>query len=343
MAPITTRYAASHISPKGPGDARPTAIQIIHDEGLVDNLVGKTFLVTGANDTTGLETARALHLTGARVFITTRSAEKTAQAVKSIIESNGGEKGGIEGITLELGDLSSVRAAAKEFLSKSDKLNVLVCNAGAFPQTHSQTADGFEKTFGINHLGHFALIQSLLPTLLSSSTPSFNSRLIMVASIAHRGSEINFSDPNYHSRPWNSWDAYSQSKTANIYVANYVEKVYGNQGLHAWSLQPGGIISNLWTTTEEIVKGVLADPKFGQYLKNAAQGAATQVWASVGKELEGKGGRYLESMQEIGEWKGPEESRMDWSDSGYAPHIYDEEKAERLWRLSEELVGAKSA
>jgi len=130
MVLITTRYAASHISPKGPGDARPTAIQIIQDEGLVDNLVGKTFIVTGANDTTGLETARALHLTGARVFITTRSAEKSAQALKSIIESNGGEKGGIEGITLELGNLSSVRAAAKEFLSKSDKLNVLVCNAG---------------------------------------------------------------------------------------------------------------------------------------------------------------------------------------------------------------------
>ena len=89
------------------------------------------FFSTGANDTTGLETARAFHLTGARTFITTRSAEKGAVAVQSIIDSNGGRKGGVEAITMELGDLSSVRNAAKEFLSRSKNLNVLVCNAGA--------------------------------------------------------------------------------------------------------------------------------------------------------------------------------------------------------------------
>ncbi len=130
MAPITSRYVSAHISPKGPGDARPTAVQVIEDEELIDGLAGKTVLVTGANDTTGLETARALHLTGARVIITTRSTEKSAIAVQSIIDSNGGKKGGIEGITMELGDLSSVRNAAREFLSGSDKLNILVCNAG---------------------------------------------------------------------------------------------------------------------------------------------------------------------------------------------------------------------
>lgn len=132
MAPITSRYAAAHISPNGIGDARPTALQVVQDEGLIDGLGGKTFLVTGANDTTGLETARALHMTGARIFITTRSPEKSAQAIKSIIESNGGEKGGIEALTMELGDLFSVRNAAKEFLAKSNRLNVLVCNAGIY-------------------------------------------------------------------------------------------------------------------------------------------------------------------------------------------------------------------
>lgn len=79
---------------------------------------------------TGLKTARALHLTGARVFITTRSAKKNATAIQSIIDSSGGEKGGIKAITMELGDLSLVRTAAREFLSRSDSLNILVCNAG---------------------------------------------------------------------------------------------------------------------------------------------------------------------------------------------------------------------
>jgi NAD(P)-dependent dehydrogenase (short-subunit alcohol dehydrogenase family) len=91
-----------------------------------------SFLSTGANDTTGLETARALHMTGAKTFITTRSAEKSAVAVQSIIDSNGGERGGIHAITMELGDLSSVRSAAKEFLSRSDNLNILICNAGEY-------------------------------------------------------------------------------------------------------------------------------------------------------------------------------------------------------------------
>jgi NADPH:quinone reductase-like Zn-dependent oxidoreductase len=95
MALITSRYAPAHISPKGPGDARPTALQVIKDEGLLDGLPGKTVLVTGANGTTGLETARALHMTGARVFITTRTVEKNTTAVQSIVDSNGGEKGGL--------------------------------------------------------------------------------------------------------------------------------------------------------------------------------------------------------------------------------------------------------
>ena len=130
MAPITSRYVSAHISPKGPGDSRPTALQVVQDEGLIDGLVGKTALVTGANDTTGLEIARALHRAGLRVFLTTRSDEKGDMAVRSIMESNGGEKSGVESITMELSDLTSVRRAAEEFLSKSDKLNILVCNAG---------------------------------------------------------------------------------------------------------------------------------------------------------------------------------------------------------------------
>lgn len=144
------------------------------------------FLNTGANDTTGLETARALHLTGAKIFITTRSATKSAAAIKSIIDSNGGERGGIEAITMELGDLSSVRHAAKEFLSRSDKLNILTCNAGVLAQEFGRTNDGFETNFGVNHIGHFVLFQELKECLIASSTDSFNSRVVVVASIGHR-------------------------------------------------------------------------------------------------------------------------------------------------------------
>jgi len=215
-------------------------------------------------------------------------------------------------------------------------------NTGTFPETFTRTKQNFEQCFGVNHLGHFVLFQELKARMLESSTPTFNSRLVMVASIGHRASEINFEDPNFHTREWERVLAYAQSKTANIYMANHVEKLYGSQGLHAWSLQPGGIDSNLWIASEEQKKAVYADPKFGPFLKNTQQGAATSVWAAVAKDLEGKGGRYLESLQEIGHWEGPEERRLDWTDSGYGEWIYDDVKAERLWKLSEELISTKS-
>lgn len=159
----------------------------------------------------------------------------------------------------------------------------------------------------------------------------------MVSSIGHRCSEIIFEDPNFEKLEWQPVAGYAQSKTANIYMANYVDRVYGAKGLHAWSLQPGGIISNL-IKNEDYRTAAYENPQAYPYVKTAAQGAATQVWAAVAKDLEGKGGKYLESMQEIGEWKGPEERRGDWTDSGYTPYIYDEEKVTQLWTLTEELV-----
>jgi hypothetical protein len=152
-------------------------------------------------------------------------------------------------------------------------------------------------------------------------------------------SEIHFDDPNFEHRAWDNVSAYGQSKTANIYMANYIDRTYGRQGLHAWSLQPGGIISNLIRRPEEEKKEIFNNPAILPWFKTPQQGAATSVWAAVARDLEGKGGRYLESMQEISEWKGLEERRIDWTDPGYASYAYDEEKENRLWALSETLIG----
>jgi NAD(P)-dependent dehydrogenase (short-subunit alcohol dehydrogenase family) len=204
------------------------------------------------------------------------------------------------------------------------------------------TKEGFEKDFGVNHIGHFALFQALRETLLKSSTTSFNSRVVMVSSIGHRNGEIHFDDINFESRPWERLSAYGQSKTANIYMANYIDRVYGKQGLHAWSLQPGGILSNLVGISEDAKHAMLKNPTAHPFLKTTEQGAATSVWAAISKDLEGKGGKYLESLQEIGVWTGPEEKRADWTDPGFAPFIFDTEKENKLWKLSEELIGGVS-
>jgi NAD(P)-dependent dehydrogenase (short-subunit alcohol dehydrogenase family) len=146
--PSINKYAAAHQPPHGPGDARPTALQILKDEGLEGKLTDKVILVTGASAGLGIETVKVLAKTGATVFAAVRDLSKAKKALDGI-------EGKIDMLTLDLASLSSVRAAAEEFLRRSDnKINVLVNNAGvmAIP-TRTLTQDGFEAQFGTNHLG----------------------------------------------------------------------------------------------------------------------------------------------------------------------------------------------
>lgn len=122
-------YAKLFEHPKGPGDVRPTALQVIQDMDLANKWAGKVVLITGATSGLGLETARALFATGADVFITARDATKGQDAVENIVKSSEG-KGKIDFIEMELNSLESVKKAAQSFLAKSGRLNVLINNAG---------------------------------------------------------------------------------------------------------------------------------------------------------------------------------------------------------------------
>jgi hypothetical protein len=122
-------YAETFINPKGPGDARPTALQIVRDNDLLNKWTGNVALVTGATSGIGLETARALHATGADVFITGRDLSKAKITVDDILKSTEGS-GKLEIIEMDFNSLDSVKKGVKEFLAKSNKLNILVNNAG---------------------------------------------------------------------------------------------------------------------------------------------------------------------------------------------------------------------
>jgi NAD(P)-dependent dehydrogenase (short-subunit alcohol dehydrogenase family) len=126
----TSRYAEAHANPSGPGDARPTALDIVEDEGLVGKLSSKVILITGCSSGIGLETARALSATGAHVFITARDHVKGAAAKKELEASRSASDGIIDVLKLELDSLQSVRECAAAFLSKSKQLNIFVANAG---------------------------------------------------------------------------------------------------------------------------------------------------------------------------------------------------------------------
>ncbi|RGP58935.1 alcohol dehydrogenase [Fusarium sporotrichioides] len=327
-----SRYAAAHANPQGPGDARPTALQIIKDEGVEGKLHDKVIVITGTSSGIGIETVRALSATGAKLFLTARNLTKAKEALVDIFDPRY-----MELVEMDQESLDSVRSAASSILAKTDKINILINNAGIMAvQTLQLTKDGHELQFGTNHLSHFLLFELLKPALLAATTPDFHSRVVVVSSTAHLRNGINDSDNyNFEKGGYTLWGAYAQSKTANIYMANEVERRYGSQGLHGISLHPGGIMTPLARHLPQAeLESTVTDDLLRQ-LKSPEQGAATTVWAAIGKQWEGMGGKYLANCDEMG----PSEDESNPFDTGYAKHAFDPEAEGRLWRDSLRLVG----
>jgi NAD(P)-dependent dehydrogenase (short-subunit alcohol dehydrogenase family) len=330
---MSSRYAEAHADPQGPGDARPTALQIIRDNNLEGQLHGKVALITGISSGIGIETAKALAATGMHVFGAVRNLSKATAALSSSLSP-----GHIDLLELDMTTLSSVRACAATFLSKSKTLNVLITNAGIMMSPESRTVDGFEAQFGVNHLAHFLLFQLLKPALLDSASPEFASRVVSLSSISHRTGVIHFEDINYDTTPYDPVAAYAQSKLANVYMANAIERRYASRNLHAFSVMPGGIWTGLQASLPEgVVQQWKGDDEFMKAWKSPEQGAATSVYAAVDKELEGKGGMYLEDCGVAGLASVNE----DMGSPGYASFAFDEGVEERLWGVSCGLVGVE--
>ena len=331
---MPNRYTEAHKKENlgGHTDARPTALQIIKDEDLINNMPDKVFLVTGVSAGIGTETARALAATGAKVFGTARDLTKAHSACKSFLSP-----GRVELIQMDNTSLASVRAAAETFLHKSPgKLNVIVNNAGIMAAPYGKTTDGHESQFGTNHLAHFLLFNLLKPTLLASSTPDFQSRVVNVSSAGHAAGQVQFGDYAFsNGATYSPWAGYGQSKTANIYMANEIENRYGKQGLHGFSLMPGGIWTNLQKhVPAEMMQEWKSRPNIEDFMKSPEQGAATTVLAAVGKEYEGRGRLYLEDC-DVAE---PTTNGSSMA-SGYVAHAFDKEKEGRLWKDSLGMVG----
>lgn len=204
----------------------------------------------------------------------------------------------------------------------------------------SRTKDGFELQFGTNHLSHFLLFYLLKDVLLETAhaTPNFHSRVINIGSSGHRYSPIPFDNVNFEGN-YNGWLAYGSSKTANIYMANHIERLYGAHGLHGYSLHPGAFVSpNLQKYSQEKMKAAMQDKRTQAYLSSLGQACATTVYAAASSELEGKGGLYLEGASVVVH---PAPSNGDGLEYGYASWAFDETKEMELWRLSKSLVGVE--
>ncbi|PYH77493.1 putative short-chain dehydrogenase/reductase [Aspergillus uvarum CBS 121591] len=327
---MTTRYADVHKNPQGPGDARPTAIQVVRDEGLEGQLADHSILVTGASSGIGVETAKALFATGATLFLTARNLDKAKQALGNLVQSPR-----VHLLALDLESLASVRACATQLLSLTTTLNVYIANAGVMATPEGRTKDGFETQIGTNYFGHFLLFLLLRPALLAAASQQVNSRVVLLSSIAHRYSEVMFDNINLEGE-YEKWKAYGQSKTALLWAANEIDRRYTPQGLRAFSVQPGGIQTGLLQfMSEEEKSGLTSDPTLGPQFKSPEQGAATSVWGAIAKSLEGTGGKYLEDVQIA---KAYDASEGQWA-PGYFPHAYSPEKEKKLYEMSLRLVG----
>ena len=337
-----SRYAAAHMNPQGPGDSRPTALQIVKDNDMEGKLAGKVIVITGVSSGIGIETVRALAMTGATFYLTARDLNKAKNALADILLDADDRMTLVE---MDQTSLDSVRSAAATILAKTNYrgVNILINNAGIMMVPDRQlTKDGYELQFGVNYLSHFLLFQLLKPALLlaaSITSAEFPSRVVNVSSSAHRYKGINGSD-NYSFQKEGSYDpqaAYAQSKTAQVYMANKIERLYGSRGLHSTSLNPGFIATAIGRYLPKEVIGFMLQNDFlvNKYRKSPEQGAATTVWAAIGKEWQSKGGKYLNNCG-VSE-RGADDAPI--TDGTYVSHTYSPEDEARLWKDSLAMVG----
>jgi NAD(P)-dependent dehydrogenase (short-subunit alcohol dehydrogenase family) len=204
-------------------------------------------------------------------------------------------------------------------------------------QNYTLTEDGVEAHFSGNYLGFFLLFQLLKQALLASATPNFHSRVVVVASSAHRAATLPSSDNyNFEKGAYNHEIAYNNSKLAAVYLANKIERDYGAQGLHATSLHPGAINTDISRNMPpEFLQGLMTNPYILKILKSTEQGAATTVWAAVGKEWENQGGKYLEDVREAE--RGEDDGQI--FGVGWVKQTYNPQEEDRLWGDSLKIVG----
>lgn len=316
----------------------PTPL-MVRSELLSTDLTSKTYVVTGANSGIGLVTTRQLIKQGATVVMGVRRVQEGKRVAAEIRREMPLAK--LEVFQLELGDLSSVRAFAGEVSRHHPKLQGLINNAGVMKTPFGRTKDGFETQFGVNHLGHF-LLTNLLTDALKAGAPS---RVVNLSSYFHefsmgRKGEIHFDDLNYHRRPFDSWEAYAQSKLANLLHARELGRRLAGTGVTAVSVNPGFVRTNLITIPLPMwLQRLLVIP----VLRLAGmiepwEGSQTSLHALLAPEVEKQSGAYY---SQIARYKDKASRKGGWPLSSPNPLAHDDAVAKRLWDASEVLVQAR--
>ncbi len=277
------------------------------------DMSGSVSMITGGNSGIGKATALGLAKMGSSVVIVSRDKDKGEAA---LIELRG--KSGNRNLDVMVADMSSqdsVRELAHDFQSKYKKLHVLINNAGTVLPQRVVTADGLEATLATNHLGHF-LLTNLLLDELKATAPS---RIINITSSAHYGTEVNFDDLQGEKK-YSGWAAYSQSKLANVLFTYELARRLEGTGVTVNCLHPGVVRTGFGKDQGGLLNiGIrIVSP----FMMSPDKAARAEIYLATSSELEGVTGKYFSKG------KSAKSSKQS----------YDENAAERLWKVSAELT-----
>ena len=293
------------------------------------DLSGKRAIVTGGASGIGIEIARALAAAGAEVSLAARNVEAATRVAAEIATSTGNER--VRVGRLDLADRASIARFVSDW---NGPLHILVNNAGGILPTLERTAEGWEKQFAQNHLGHFELAVGLHGAMKAAG----EARIVSVASSGHLYSPVVFDDLHFNYRPYDPMAAYGQSKTANVLFAVGADARWAKDGITANVAMPGPVASPFMRNiTPEMAERLGKEFKIdGQapIFKSPEQGAATAVFVATSPLLSGVGGRYFENSNEAL----PVANNNGYG-SGVAPYALDRANADRLWDESLRHLG----
>jgi len=307
---------------------------------LKKDLTGKTYIITGANSGVGFETTQQLIKQGAHVVMACRRVE-AAEEVAQVFTN---KKGSYEVIRCDLADLESVRTFVSTFLTKHNRIDGLVCNAGMVNMENKPrlTKDGFEITMAASFFGHYLMTEMLLETM-EKSAPS---RMVILSSVVHAGSpkkrhHVHLDDLNYENRKYNNFDAYGEAKVASVQYAMELNDRLKNKGVTTYSVHPGWARSNFGSGGNMVMKVAMAvmSPIFTalNYSDSSWESAQTSLHCLLSDEAPKHSGEYFSQHSIL--YRDKECRKGGWPMKSPNHHAYDLDAAKNLVKKSRDLVG----
>jgi len=279
---------------------------------------GKLCMVTGATAGIGYYTALEIARMGASILIIGRDQAKCSASVKMIQEDTGNRS--VEYLSADLSSQSQIRSAVKTFYEQHDHLDVLVNNAGAFFLRRKLSVDGIEMTLAVNHLAYFLLTNLLIDALKAS--PS--ARVVNVSSGSHYNEQLDFNNLQL-TKFYNPMQAYGRSKLANVLFTYELARRMAGSGITSNALTPGMVATDIWKKVNRWLTPLIY-PVIQRIAQTPLAGAQTSIYLATSPEVEGVTGKYYAD-------KCPVRS---------SSISYNLEAAQRLWKMSSQLVGLEA-